>query len=159
TQEYRISYVPSGSALARTQRQHRRLQGTSLLALGDPVFKRPARPRPPSHGVVLASVQASGSAHPAGLRAGDVLLAVGTPQLPDSGALRAALGQLPAVVRYWRDGKEARARLAGVPLGIVPDQRSVAAALRAHWRLADSVVTRGADPVALPGTRLEVQTL
>src|SRR5262249_2507969 len=39
TQDYRISYVPSGSALARTQRQHRRLQGTSLLALGDPVFK------------------------------------------------------------------------------------------------------------------------
>src|SRR5262249_53195205 len=57
TQDYQISYVPSGSALARTQWQHRRLQGTSLLALGDPVFQRPARPKPPSHGVVVASVR------------------------------------------------------------------------------------------------------
>src|SRR5262249_36477934 len=72
---------------------------------------------------------------------------------------KAALRQLPAVVRYWRDGKEAEVRLAGLPLGINADERSVKAALRAHWRLADSVVVRGPDPVPLPGTRLEVQTL
>src|SRR5262249_13169274 len=107
TQEYQISYVPSGSALARTQRQHRRLQGTSPLALGDPVFKRPPRPRPPSHGVVLKGVQPGGNAQRAGLRGGDVLLAVGKRRLEDSADLKAALGELPAEVRFWRDGKQA----------------------------------------------------
>jgi tetratricopeptide (TPR) repeat protein len=38
TSDYHISYVPSGSAFARLRQQARPLSGTSLLALGDPVF-------------------------------------------------------------------------------------------------------------------------
>jgi CHAT domain-containing protein/tetratricopeptide (TPR) repeat protein len=40
TSDYRISYVPSGSAFARLRQQARPLAGTSLLALGDPAFSR-----------------------------------------------------------------------------------------------------------------------
>jgi CHAT domain-containing protein/tetratricopeptide (TPR) repeat protein len=35
---YRISYVPCGSMYARLKKQHRAVQGNSLLALGDPAF-------------------------------------------------------------------------------------------------------------------------
>jgi CHAT domain-containing protein/Tfp pilus assembly protein PilF len=44
--DYRISYVPSGSAFARMRQQARPLSGTSLLALGDPAFARKPHPRP-----------------------------------------------------------------------------------------------------------------
>jgi CHAT domain-containing protein/tetratricopeptide (TPR) repeat protein len=40
--EYRVSYVPSGSFFARLHQQHRPIHGSSLLALGDPVFTTPA---------------------------------------------------------------------------------------------------------------------
>jgi CHAT domain-containing protein/tetratricopeptide (TPR) repeat protein len=36
TSDYRIRYVPSGSAYARIRQQHRPVAGSSLLALGDP---------------------------------------------------------------------------------------------------------------------------
>jgi CHAT domain-containing protein/tetratricopeptide (TPR) repeat protein len=42
TEEYRISYVPSGSVFARLHQQHRPVNGSSLLALGDPVFTAPS---------------------------------------------------------------------------------------------------------------------
>jgi CHAT domain-containing protein len=46
TSEYRVSYVPSGSAFARMRRQARPLSGTSLLVLGDPAFTRKPGARP-----------------------------------------------------------------------------------------------------------------
>jgi CHAT domain-containing protein/tetratricopeptide (TPR) repeat protein len=46
TSDYRVSYVPSGSAFARLRQQARPLSGTSLLALGDPTFSRKAKRRP-----------------------------------------------------------------------------------------------------------------
>jgi CHAT domain-containing protein/tetratricopeptide (TPR) repeat protein len=46
TADYRISYVPSGTVYARLRRQHRPVQGTSLLALGAPAFG--SRPPDPS---------------------------------------------------------------------------------------------------------------
>src|SRR5262249_10953737 len=44
--DYRISYVPSGSAFARIRQQARPLCGTSLLALGDPALNHKLEPRP-----------------------------------------------------------------------------------------------------------------
>jgi CHAT domain-containing protein/tetratricopeptide (TPR) repeat protein len=58
--EYRISYVPSGSAFTRLRKGHRALSGRSLLALGDPTFTRlksgdlPPRPLPGTRREVLA---------------------------------------------------------------------------------------------------------
>ena len=47
-----VRYLPSGSVLARTRENHRALDGTSLLAVGDPIFDKadrpPNRPRPGS---------------------------------------------------------------------------------------------------------------
>jgi CHAT domain-containing protein/tetratricopeptide (TPR) repeat protein len=44
--DYRISYVPSGSVFARLHQQHRLVKGSSLLALGDPVFSTAAHRTP-----------------------------------------------------------------------------------------------------------------
>jgi CHAT domain-containing protein/tetratricopeptide (TPR) repeat protein len=46
TSDYRVSYVPSGSAFARLRQQARPLSGTSMLALGDPAFNYKPGPRP-----------------------------------------------------------------------------------------------------------------
>jgi tetratricopeptide (TPR) repeat protein len=43
--EYRVSYVPSGSVLARLKQGQRPLQGSPLLAVGDPAFSA-AGPQP-----------------------------------------------------------------------------------------------------------------
>jgi tetratricopeptide (TPR) repeat protein/CHAT domain-containing protein len=45
TADYRVSYVPSGSAFARLRKGHRPLAGAPLLALGDPAFSTPAARR------------------------------------------------------------------------------------------------------------------
>jgi CHAT domain-containing protein len=60
--------------------------------------------------------------------------------------------------RCWRDGKEFTVRLAATPLGVVVDERSARAALRA-WRRQSMPVQRGRALAALPGTRLEVESL
>jgi tetratricopeptide (TPR) repeat protein len=150
---YRISYVPSGSVYARLRQQHRALQGSSLLALGDPVFTTPVvhRPEPPAQGVLVRSVQPGGSASRAGLRGGDVLL----DSVDDLKKVMAAGG----TVRYWHEGQEHSVQLPPGPLGVQIDERPAPEAVVA-WRQAEaSPVTRGPDPVPLPGTRWEVQAL
>jgi CHAT domain-containing protein len=62
-------------------------------------------------------------------------------------------------LRYWRDGKEQSVMLAAGPLGVRLDDRPAPQAVAA-WRQAEaSLVRHGADPVALPGTRWEVEAL
>jgi CHAT domain-containing protein/tetratricopeptide (TPR) repeat protein len=46
TDTYRVSYVPSGSVLARLRKNSRPLRSAPLLALGEPAFKRPPAPVP-----------------------------------------------------------------------------------------------------------------
>jgi tetratricopeptide (TPR) repeat protein len=157
---YRVSYVPSGSVYARLQQQHRPVDGSSLLALGDPVFTAPAtrRPEPPPQGVLLSWVQPGGSAGGAGLRAGDVLLRLGGRPLTSPGDLKKALAG-GGSVRYWRAGEEHSTKVPAGPLGVRLDGRPAPEAVAA-WRAAESSpVARGADPVPLPGTRWEVRAL
>src|SRR5262249_54862043 len=78
---YSVSYVPSGSLLARTAGRPRRLRGAPLLALGDPIFAPPPPPAPPRSGVLLRAVLPGGNAARAGLQAGDVLLSIGQQEL------------------------------------------------------------------------------
>jgi CHAT domain-containing protein len=62
-------------------------------------------------------------------------------------------------VRYWRAGQERSTKVPAGPLGVRLDGRPAPQAVAA-WRAADlSPVPRGADPVALPGTRWEVRAL
>jgi CHAT domain-containing protein/tetratricopeptide (TPR) repeat protein len=158
--DYRLSYVPSGSVFSRLQQQHRSLDGSSLLALGDPAFQASEvrRPEPPAQGLLLSFVQPGGNASRAGLHSGDVLLAMGGMPLTSLADLKKALAEGGAV-RYWRDGKEQMVKVPAGALGVRVDERPALQAVAA-WRAAEaSPVTRGPDPVALPGTRWEVQTL
>jgi CHAT domain-containing protein len=159
TDKYEVSYIPSPSVFARTMAQHRPVSGKTLLALGDPVFT-PSKPaEPPRHGVLLTGVQPGGHAARARLRAGDVLLSSGKQQVKRLEDLKSALALLPAEATFWRDGKESTTRLAGSPLGVVVDNRSARPAVRAWRRLNESSLPRGTGHPALPGTRLEVESL
>jgi hypothetical protein len=158
--DYRISYVPSGSVYARLRKQHRRLEGKSLLALGDPTFAIPKAPAPPKEGVLLRYVHPAGSAARAGLKSGDVLLKVGDRRIASIDDLRKALAGVrpPLRVVYWREGKEAGSKLLGGSLGVRVDGRPAPEAVRA-WREDGSALLRGPELKALPGTRPEVLAL
>jgi tetratricopeptide (TPR) repeat protein len=160
TSDYRVSYAPSGSVFARLRQQHRDVRGSSLLALGDPAFQTPeARPaEPPAQGVLLSAVQPGGNAGRAGLRSGDVLLAMGGTTLTSREDLIKALAQ-GGTVRYWREGREHSVQVPAGTLGVRVDERPAPQAVAA-WRQAEaSPVTRGPDPLPLPGTKWEVQAL
>jgi CHAT domain-containing protein len=157
--EYQVSYVPSPSLFARAMAQHRPLRGTTLLALGDPLFSVGKAAEPPRHGVLLKVVPPGGNAGKAGLRGGDVLLSIGKQRLKLPDDLKSALALLPAEATFWREGKESTTRIASGPLGAVPDERSVRFAVRAWRSLDESTLSRGTGHPALPGTRMEVLAL
>ncbi len=161
TGDYTVSYVSSASLFARLSRQHRPLRGDSLLALGDPVFAVPKAvvPEPPAHGLLLKLVVPGGNAARAGLRPGDVLLAYSGKQLKAPADLVPSTGEGPVRASYWREGKEAEARLRPGPLGVAIDPRPAAEAVRA-WRRADELLAlRGTGHAPLPGSRWEVEAL
>jgi CHAT domain-containing protein len=107
---------------------------------------------------MLKVVLPGSNAARAGLRPGDVLLSIGKQRVESADDLDSALRQLPASARYWREGKQLTARLGKPPLGVVLDQRSPRAAVRA-WRRESAPVSRGDNYRRLPGTRLEVEAL
>jgi tetratricopeptide (TPR) repeat protein len=159
SEDYLVSYVPSASLFARARKEHRPLRGSSLLALGDPVFAPPAPATPPGHGVLLTQVLPKGGAARAGLRAGDVLLSLGGRQLRGPADLRQALAAAPAELAYWREGQLHAVRLGGAGLGARFDGRPGPEAVR-NWReLHHSLLLRGTGHKPLPGTRREVQAL
>jgi CHAT domain-containing protein/tetratricopeptide (TPR) repeat protein len=159
--EYQISYVPSGSVLARTVENHRALDASSLLALGDPAFEGSASKKPaelPAAGAMLTVVQAGGAAERAGLIPGDVLLRVGGVEIESAEDLPAALRELPAEASYWRDGKTGKVKL-GKALGARFDPRSAPAAIRAWRQKQVAFASRGTGHKRLPGTRAEVEAI
>jgi tetratricopeptide (TPR) repeat protein len=158
--EYTVSYVPSGSVLARLAETHRALAGSSLLALGDPVFSAPRKPLapPPGHGLLVRMVVPGSQAKRAGLQAGDVLLKFGDTPLKSLADLRGALGRKDATtMTYWRNGDRKDVALVAGPLGLSFDPRPVGEALSA-WRKAEQFRVEAAY-APLPGTRFEVQAL
>jgi tetratricopeptide (TPR) repeat protein len=158
---HEVSYAPSGTLLARTTQGHRRLQGTSLLALGDPRFEAPrARlPEPPDHGLLLLAVVPGGNAARAGLRGGDVLLRYGERRLASFDDLKNAISKERAAVRVWREGKEMEGRVEGGALGMSVDVRPAAEAIRERRRTDALLAQRGTGHAALPGTRWEVEAV
>jgi tetratricopeptide (TPR) repeat protein len=161
TPEYLVSYVSSGTLFARLMEQHRRPSGSSLLAVGDPVFEAPGRrlAEPPGHGLLVKFVSPGGNADRAGIRAGDVLLSYRDTtlhSLADLVPLLAQPGRASAI--RWRNGESQTLTLEAGPLPITFDPRSARAAVRA-WRRAEEPLTRGEPYRSLPGTRFEVETL
>ncbi len=159
TDAYQISYAPSATVYARLRQRHRPL-GKSLLAVGDPAFRRTPPPDPPDHGLYLQLVLPQGNAGRAGLKAGDVLLRYNGARLRTTADLKVVTqGTGPVPVQAWRDGQVQERAVAPGPLGVVVAPGPAAEALRKRRR-AEAVLTRRAgDYAPLPGTRVEVEGL
>jgi hypothetical protein len=161
SEDYQVSYVPSATLFARMRQRHRPLQGTALLALGDPTFAMPqARlPEPPDHGLLLLAVVPGGNAARAELHSGDVLLRYAGHRLSSIDDLKKAITSDRAAVLVWREGKEINARLAGGALGVSIDPRPAAEAIREQRKSDLLLAKRGTGHAPLPGTRWEVEAI
>jgi CHAT domain-containing protein len=162
TEQYAVTYAPSGTVLARLTESHRPLGDPSLLALGDPTFTSPAPPPPPlpDHGLFVTVVLPGGNAARTGIRAGDVLLTYGGIRLTSAADLKVRDNGDLVPAEVWREGSTLPLRLAPGKLGVVIDKEAAPVALRRQREFdALMVATRGPAPKALPGTRREVQAL
>jgi tetratricopeptide (TPR) repeat protein len=157
--EYTVSYAPSGSVYARLVKEHRPVSDGSLLALGDPIFDRVKPPDPPSVGVLVTAVLPGSNAEKAGLQPGDVLLSIGGKKLGTPDDLKEARKSGPAVITFWREGKQHKGRLPGGRMGAVMDPRSARAAVRAWRRSSAAVALRGTGHKRLPETKNEVEAI
>jgi CHAT domain-containing protein len=171
TRSHRVSYVPSGTFLARAK-AYAPLTSTRMLALGDPIFTRPdekpvaQQPLPPG-GILITQVIPGSVGAKARLQPGDVLLKYGTTDLSDIDRLKAAIAanekaaSIPVTV--WREGNDTPFVRDVTPgrLGVVLDKDPAPVAL-ANRRKTDAMLqalNRGGDWKELPGTRVETDRL
>ncbi len=167
TDKFTISYVPSGTFLARLKDRPASSAG-SLLALGDPVFPpiEPPKDLPlPPGGLLITQVLPSGNAAQARLQPGDVLLKYAGSELTaveQLGKLVQVHAQDKSVpIGIWRDGETADRDLAPGKLGVVLDRQPAPEAI-AGKRKADvmlAALARGGDWNELPGSAVEVARL
>ncbi len=165
---YRVSYVPSGSFLARLEGRPRPA-GDRVLALGDPRFDaeatkpRPEAPLPPG-GVLVTRVLPNGPAATARIIPGDVLLSYAGVDLENVAQLQKLCADnaeaKSVAVRVWRDGKESDRDIPPGNLGVVLARDPAPVAL-AEKRKADVLLARvrGGEWQELPGTRVELARL
>lgn len=100
TDEYVVSYVPSGTFLARVRNRPRPVGPAELLAVGDPVFhvlkkrgEEVPRISPPEgvpQGIVVAKVEAGGRGSVAGVKVGDRLVSYNDATIASEAQLHAA---------------------------------------------------------------------
>jgi tetratricopeptide (TPR) repeat protein len=173
TDDYTISYVPSGAFLARLcERESTDSEG--LLALGDAVFTRPdAKSKPksstdlPESGVLITQVAPDGTAAKAQLKRGDVLVRYGDTNLNSLEQLTAAIQELATAkdppkeipVTVWREG-DAELIICHLPpgrLGVGLSKEPVREAI-ASRRRSDAMLAQlhGGNWHELPGTRAEI---
>src|SRR5262249_21698125 len=112
TDQYIISYTPSGTYLARLQ-DRPPPRGTRLLAVGDPIFRPTQAAKPaalPPGGLLIAQVLPGGNAAQARLQAGDVLVAYAGQELTSleqlGKLLAAKASDKSVVVKVWREGQD-----------------------------------------------------
>jgi hypothetical protein len=162
-----VSYAPSATVWKLLRQQPRPDRQAGLLALGDPVYRRPdpsSQPEapPPDHGLLVNVVVPGSNAAAHGLRPGDVLLSYNGMSLRRREDFKAVPepGE-PVPVETWRDGQVARRELARGKLGVVLDPRPAPEAIAANRAIAKVLVAaRGGDDFPpLPGTRSEVEAL
>ena len=169
--QYTVSYTPSGTYLARLK-DRPQPKSSGLLAVGDPVFPPPSKDKPPPTtlppgGLLLVQVIPGGPAAKKGLRAGDVLVAysgedlTSVEQLGKLIAARAA--EKAVVVKVWREGQDklAERELPGGKLGVLvakePARQAIIARRQADQLLAQ--LHRGESYAELPGTQVEIARL
>jgi CHAT domain-containing protein len=170
TPNHTVSYVPSGTFLARAK-DKAAPAGRRTLALGDPILVRPGTPPPglgplPTGGVLITQVIPESVAAKARLQAGDVLLKYNGVEVKDVNGLRAAItanekaASVPVTV--WRETADrpfvrdvAPGRL-GVVIATDPAPVAIANRRKTEALLAS---LRGGDWRDLPGTRVETDSL
>ncbi|HJT34339.1 MAG TPA: CHAT domain-containing protein [Pirellulales bacterium] len=167
TDQYTISYVPSGTFLARVKVRPR-ANGTSLLALGDPVIphvEAAKEPALPPGGLLITQVLPGGNAAQARLQTGDVLLRYAGAELTSVEQLNTLIqkhGQESSVaVTVWRDGQTARREIGSGKLGVLLDRQPAPEALAAKHKTDQMLLAlaRGGTWTELPGTAAEVSRL
>jgi tetratricopeptide (TPR) repeat protein len=179
TDDYTISYVPSGTLFARLREQRREStspasQAPRLLAVGAPNFQRPAPPVTaagllPESGLLISQVVPDSNAAQSGIRAGDVLLGYAGMRLSALADLKRALSKQPEAksgeevrvpVEVWRDGKTLALRVRQGPLGIQTSPRPAKEEVLAKQD-GDRVLraSRGKGWKDLPGARREITAI
>ncbi len=168
--EFTVSYIPSGTFLARLPKKAER--APTLLAVGDAIYET-EKPRPvvvaalPPHGLLVEQLDPNGVASKAGLRVGDVLLSYADTPTKTGDDLKAALGKAAeakeAALTFWRSGADGKAdektvRVTLGPLGVVLAKDPAPQALADRRRRDDLLlaVNRGDQFGDIPGTRHEV---
>jgi hypothetical protein len=131
-----VSYAPSATVFKHLREQPRLGRHAALLALGDPVYKRPdasSEPTPlPAHGLLVNALIPGSNAATHGLKAGDVLLTYNGQALKKKADLKVATeGDKPIAIEVWRDGRSSRRDLAPGKLGAVIDPRPAPEAIAA----------------------------
>ncbi|HET6884276.1 MAG TPA: tetratricopeptide repeat protein [Pirellulales bacterium] len=177
TDKYIVSYVPSGTFLARLNDSRRRglkptprevPNGSSLLALGDPVFPPVETPKDiplPPGGLLITQVFPGGNAAKARLRPNDVLLTYAGADLTSVEQLGKLIQRhdrdKTIAVTAWRDGETADRVLPAGALHAAFDREPAPKAITAR-RKADELLLalpRGGDWAELPGSAVEVARL
>jgi CHAT domain-containing protein/tetratricopeptide (TPR) repeat protein len=170
TDKYTISYVPSGTFLARLKDKPA-ASGSGLLALGDPIFKRPEggakQTELPPGGLLILNVVSGGPGAKAGLKDGDVLVEyAGSPLTSVEQLLKLIEAKALAhsiEAKLWRDSETSKLNTRKVPpgkLGVVLDKRPAPQAIADRRKADELLVASRADKLAdLPGTRVEVSNL
>jgi CHAT domain-containing protein/tetratricopeptide (TPR) repeat protein len=169
-QEYTISYVPSGTYLAKLQKRDP-ASASGLLALGDPIFSRPdaapkASPELPPGGLLIRQIAPGGAAAKAQLKPGDVLVRYGETELNShvnlTDAIAAHAGASHVPISIWRQGATNPLRYSVAPgrLGVFLDQEPAPLAIANRHR-SDSMLrsVRDGSWGELPGTRSEVNQI
>jgi tetratricopeptide (TPR) repeat protein len=170
TDQYTVSYTPSGTYLARRP-DRPPCRSTDLLAVGDPVFPPVPETRTPTAlppgGLLINQVLPDSNAARARLQAGDVLVAYAGQDLTSVeqlGQLVAAqAGAKTVIVKVWREGQEqlAERELAPGRLGVTLTKEPAREAITAR-RQTDQLLAqlrRGETYAELPGTQVEVARL
>jgi tetratricopeptide (TPR) repeat protein len=170
TDQYTVSYTPSGTYLARLPAR-RKPRSTRLLAVGDPVF-RPVQALPPPTalppgGLLITQVVPDGNAAQARLQAGDVLVAYAGQELSsveELGKVVAAQANAKSVVvKVWREREEKLNERTLLPgkLGVVLAKEPAREAISARWQADQmlAMLTRGEGFAELPGTQVEIARL
>jgi CHAT domain-containing protein/tetratricopeptide (TPR) repeat protein len=170
TDQYTVSYTPSGTYLARLK-DRERPRGSGALAVGDPLVP-PARGTPPPTalppgGLLITQVVPGGAAAGALLKVGDVLVSYAGEDLSSEEQLNklveAKAGEKYVLARVWREGQEklAQRELAPGDLGVLwakgPLREAIAARRQTDQMLGK--LKRGDEWAELPGSQVEVAGL
>lgn len=180
TDQYTISYASSGTMFAKSQETRREIQAKGenrgearLLALADPVFKNPQKPReaePPDHGALITQVVPKSNADRSGIKPGDVVLSYAGTKLASSEDLSKALSKSgdPAAlekdeipIEVWREGETLTLKVRPGPLGIQMSKRPAAEGIIARREGDQALRASRGDGTwePLPGSRAEVEAI